>query len=501
MKKTEIVERVAGDEGAAKQSAQALPTRIPDTLEAKGWALYRAPDASSSHRDLVRLVSNGRARCLELDVGYCVLPLAQRDSDPDDVLRHLEHARATHQLPILHVENQSVGQVTWTSLRNGSLDVELPPPGGTYRFDIEDALAVIQHQLSNCNVHYFESIDELRDFVTPQFSKQQMDSQGQPGPRWELVHPNGQDGLVELYPANPSRFLFRGQTRRHRPCLPTVVRGFPEETAVSRLDEHHQATLILNLAKTAWFNLNLRETPPMRWMSQKKVAFDETAVAQHYELPTGYIDLSESFDVAAFFASCQFNPVTSFWEPVGEGEGIVYMVDRTVVGMQPYVKPVCLQPFPRPSEQWGWVHEMSLGEDFDRLPHVRKMVFKHDGELSKAIAARFKHGSALFPRDPLSDLAMRIKTAKTLPKYVLDKVANDLRGDPLGLPDGTGAEFARLIEKHKSVSCCAQLDPLDALDASLRARLNSNWKTRAVDFPPPTSIRLVRTVPNDDVRS
>ena len=114
-----------------------------------------------------------------------------------------------------------------------------------------------------------------------------MDFQGHPEPRWQLVHPNSQDGFFELYPANPPQFLFRGQTRRHRPCLPTIVRGFPEATAANDLDDHHQATLVLNLARTTWFNLNLKETPPMHWMSKNRVVFDETAVAQHYELPRG----------------------------------------------------------------------------------------------------------------------------------------------------------------------------------------------------------------------
>ena len=74
-----------------------LSARIPKTLEAKGWALYRAPDAASPHPDLVRLVSQGRSRRLALGVGYCILPLAQRDDDPDDVLRHQKYALKSRQ--------------------------------------------------------------------------------------------------------------------------------------------------------------------------------------------------------------------------------------------------------------------------------------------------------------------------------------------------------------------------------------------------------------------
>lgn len=468
-----------------------LSTRIPDTFEAKGWALYRVPDTSSPHRDLVRLVSQGRSRRLELGVGYCILPLAQRDANPDDVLRHQKYARESRQPPILHGED--AGQVAWIVLRDQSLDVELAPEGDTYSFELKDALPAIQHRLSNYNIHYFESIDELRNFVEPMCSRLRSDSQGRANPRWQLVHTDANDALFKLYPTNPSQFLFRGQTKRYRPCLPTIVRGFPEETTVAQLDDHNRATLILNLTRTAWFNLNLRETPPMRWMSREQVALDETAVAQHYQLPTGYVDLSESFDVATFFATCRYDPAMSSCEPVTEGEGVVYVVDRAVVGTHPCLKPISFQPFPRPSEQWGWVYEMSLGEDFDALPHVRKMIFKQDRQLSEAIANRFRRGRTLFPFDPLSELAVKIKTATVLPQSVLDQVANDLRSDPLGLPDVTDAEIARLLDKHEHIFSDSRVNPLDVLDTNLRSRLDSNWNRRAGDFPPPFTTTLVRS--------
>lgn len=61
--------------------------------------------------------------------------------------------------------------------------------------------------------------------------------------------------------------------------------------------------------------------------------------------------------------------------------------------------------FARPSEQWGWVHEMILGEDFDKLPWVIKAVFRHYLGASCELFERFNKGNALFPPDPLGDLA------------------------------------------------------------------------------------------------
>jgi len=477
-----------------------LAVRIPATFEAKGWALYRAPEVQLPERDLPRLISSGRTTCLESDVGYCVLPIAQRHDNPDDVIRHMEYAHNSDQLPTLRHASKCSGQVAWLVLRDESLDIELANQGHTYSFKHEDVLDTIHHRLSNYNIHYFESIEELRSFVGRTYTDPRIGARHHRGPRWRLVDPHPQEGLFKLYPADPPDLLFRGQTRRYRPCLPTIVRGFPETTAAHQLSESQKACLILNLTRTFWFNQVLRETPAMRWMSQQQVAFDETAAAQHYGLPTGYIDLSESLEVASFFACWRFDHGKSSWEPVAEGEGVVYAVDRKALGIQSPLRPIALQPFPRPSEQWGWVQELSLGEDFDALPHVRKMIFKHDYELSETIAQRLDNGRVLFPPDPLSDLADVIRTSKALPISTLTQVATDLSDDPLGLPGITCTKAAKLIEQHAGVSCAPSLDPLNAL-GSLRARLESNWANKKTDFPPPFDFQLVGTVRDADAGS
>lgn len=44
----------------------------------------------------------------------------------------------------------------------------------------------------------------------------------------------------------------------------------------------------------------------MQWVISEKVHVNVTAIAQHYGIPTAYVDLTESFAVAAFFATCRF---------------------------------------------------------------------------------------------------------------------------------------------------------------------------------------------------
>jgi hypothetical protein len=105
---------------------------------------------------------------------------------------------------------------------------------------------------------------------------------------------------------------------------------------------------------------------------------DEVAVAQHYGLPTGYIDLTQSFEVASFFACCEYDRETKSWNPAGEAEGVVYVLDQRELPRCGIIKPINLQVFPRPSEQWAWTCELTLGDDFDKLPFVKKFLFKHN---------------------------------------------------------------------------------------------------------------------------
>ena len=264
----------------------------------------------------------------------------------------------------------------------------LAPDADTYSFKLEDALPAIRHRLSNYNIHYFESIDELRRFVEPKFPAAIGLSRPRES-RWQLVHPDTMvaqttvaenEAIFKLYPANPSRYLFRA--KRNGTALSTQHNTwFPEEMTVAQLDDRNRAALITNLARTTWFNMNLRETPPMPWMSQERVAFDETAVAPAL-IPTGYIDLSESFDVAAFFATCQYNSTKSSWEPVTEGEGVIYVVDR-LLWTRTRAQSRFFPTVSKTQRTGGWVYEMTLGETSMRSPHVRKMIFKQDRRLSK----------------------------------------------------------------------------------------------------------------------
>ena len=79
------------------------------------------------------------------------------------------------------------------------------------------------------------------------------------------------------------------------------------------------------------------------------------AIAQHYGFRTRLMYFSRSKDVAMFFATCQYDPVTESYAPMRKGTAVLYTAD--LKGLIDHRKgdatflPLGLEPLPRPEAQ------------------------------------------------------------------------------------------------------------------------------------------------------
>src|SRR6476620_3829926 len=121
--------------------------------------------------------------------------------------------------------------------------------------------------------------------------------------------------------------LFRGQNRPYETMLPSIARGLEIKTDGQLWQQSplSQAKIILRLAQSWWFSRELDYHPIKAHATEQKLKLDPIALAQHYGIPTGYLDLSDDFNVAAFFASCRPSATSEgeVWEPVEEGVGVI----------------------------------------------------------------------------------------------------------------------------------------------------------------------------------
>ena len=231
-----------------------------------------------------------------------------------------------------------------------------------------------------------------------------------------------------IMPPQLSPFLYRGQTKRFSPCRPSVFRSLPMAQRPRELARRERLVYFLSEVRTCWFKLETRKHPAYEFGHKIGLQIDAWSLAQHYGIPTHHLDLTQSVDVAAFFATCSLDKTE--WQPCTEGVGVIYALNFSAIPESwNYFKLVGLSTFPRPGEQKAWTVPLNLKADFEKWSIVEIVQFKHTRAGSEKFHSMFAGGESLFPYDPAHDLAMAIVASKTLP---VNCVANGLRG--LGCP-------------------------------------------------------------------
>lgn len=183
--------------------------------------------------------------------------------------------------------------------------------------------------------------------------------------------------------------------------------------------------IFLQICRTIAFEKLLDKHPYIRLLKKVKYAdgdiyVNTTAIAQHYELQTPYLDLTSSFDVASFFATSIYDPNSYSYQPYTSNEktGVIYVYNE-IAHMNLYKQAdlkfeyIGWQGLPRPEEQKASIYHLQNNEDFNRVSGVKKYKFKHSPSTSKKIWNKFDKGKILFPNDAASELANKAKTLFT----------------------------------------------------------------------------------------
>jgi hypothetical protein len=249
--------------------------------------------------------------------------------------------------------------------------------------------------------------------------------------------------------------------------------------------------LLRGLALNNWFRDELAKHPMMRWVNSQHITIDVAAIAQHYGIPTGYMDASESFEVSAFFATCRFDPASASWEPMADGEGVMYRLHLEAV--EERASAICYQPFPRPSQQWAWTVELRLGEDFLQAPKLQGFRFEHDPSVGERFLQRFCGGPGLLPPDPTARLALAMSSAQEIPLVNVEEAEAQLSEDQSGIAATEAKAIRSLLREQLHVSLpeksAVGFTPDELAEAERSWSQSSNEFYRGVGF------HLVRTSP------
>lgn len=149
----------------------------------------------------------------------------------------------------------------------------------------------------------------------------------------------------------------------------------------------------------------------------RDVLFD--VLAQHYGLETNWLDITNDFNVALFFATYYYDQTKNQWEPLTKDMtkrsestkcGMIFHIgtqhleksDKKILIND--ILPIGFQPFMRCHMQNGYgikmIDEYPLQEDFT----FEKLRFRHSEKLSNNIYKLMQQGRLIYPHEGLLNL-------------------------------------------------------------------------------------------------
>lgn len=223
--------------------------------------------------------------------------------------------------------------------------------------------------------------------------------------------------------ASPTPFqpLFRGQNAFYKPCYPSLYRkDWSVKEELERLVQIEDFKIILN------------DHPEIQDNIDAGLEINYEGLAQHYGIETNIIDLTNSFGVAAFFATTDYDSLTDTYRPIEETyrQGVIYFLptgiftnfSQTFIEKDlPYsIWPIGMEALPRPGEQRGFGAYLKKGVDFNCVSPI-KFFFRQNKWSSIECCRRFNFGMHLFPFDPIVEKVRNIRKYRI---YGKDSVSN-----------------------------------------------------------------------------
>ena len=206
-----------------------------------------------------------------------------------------------------------------------------------------------------------------------------------------------------------NKFLFRGQSEFHAPCVPNLCRGKKKE----EIEEHQYVDDIIQINE---LEVLLRQHPLVKLFEQGfyllheffRFKVDYSGLAQHYYNRTQLLDLTNDMEVAKFFAVTWFNMKKDRYEKYnGDKLGVLYYYDLTADAFVPrkgrnyMVSTIGKQPFMRSGNQSGFLIPLDDKMDFNTLPEVRYVFFRHDEDVTNRIFEDSEKGDKYMPHEML----------------------------------------------------------------------------------------------------
>jgi len=237
------------------------------------------------------------------------------------------------------------------------------------------------------------------------------------------------DGFVMKYPHGTvirqaeRNHYYRGENQVFEKSMPSLLRKLSKINSEKETEIYR---FVSDMRIAQFGNFLLKFEHVQNWLQNYgDVLFD--VLAQHYGIETAWLDITNDFNVALFFATCYYDVCEKRWKPLTKDQiekeestryGMIFHVpawraqamnmnnfsDDTPFGLQDEnsILPVGFQPFMRCHMQYGYgiyMHkELPLQYDIN----FEKLMFRHSEKLSKEVYDMMGQGSLIYPHEGLS---------------------------------------------------------------------------------------------------
>lgn len=199
------------------------------------------------------------------------------------------------------------------------------------------------------------------------------------------------------------KFLFRGQSKYYDKCYPNLFRDEKKSNFLDLLIWSQELEALVASHPLIRFIEQGIELLHDRFVFEMNYG----GLTQHYYNKSPFLDLTSDIESAKFFAVTDYDGDHDVYQVTKEtGLGLLYYYSIEMPGAfrtktHCTLSTIGKQIFMRSGNQHGFLLRMEKGVNFNDLPQVRKVFFKHDSAIAQRIFEASDEGRKYFPDDAL----------------------------------------------------------------------------------------------------